>query len=152
MTSALIVMQLAGIATGGILSPWLAKGPWWHRVLAPAGACMGLAMAAMPLARLLPPGAQVRAIFALMGGVGLFGGIFLVPVESFIQTRCDPRRRGAVLAAANFAVFGGILASGAVSNFLNAHWAPTTGMAIVGAAAASLSLAAGFRLRRASWA
>lgn len=152
VTSGLIVVQLAGIAVGGLLSPWLAKGPRWHRVLAPAGILMGAGMLAMPAARLLPPTQEVRAIFALMAVVGFSGGVFLIPVESFIQTRSDPGRRGAILAAANFAVFGGILASGAVSNLLNARWAPTTAMGLVGAAALLLSAAGGFLLRRASWA
>lgn len=152
LTSALIVVQLVGIAAGGLASSWLAKGPRWHRILAPAGMGMGAAMAAMPLAHGLPRGQEVSAVFALMGAVGVFGGLFLIPVESFIQTRCDPARRGAVLAAANFAVFGGILASGAVSNLLNAHWAPTSSMGIVGAAAFLLCAGAGLLLGRASWA
>jgi acyl-[acyl-carrier-protein]-phospholipid O-acyltransferase / long-chain-fatty-acid--[acyl-carrier-protein] ligase len=152
LTSGLIVVQLAGIAVGGLVSPWLARGPRWHRVLAPSGMLMGAAMLAMPATRFLPPVQEIRAIFGLMAVAGFSGGVFLIPVESFIQTRSDPDRRGAILAAANFAVFGGILASGAVSNFLNARWAPTTDMGIVGAMALVLSAGGGLLLGRTSWA
>lgn len=151
-TSAIIVAQLAGIATGGLLSPRWAKGANWHRVLAPAGACMGLTMMALPLLKHLPAPALLPGIFVAVAVVGLFGGIFLIPVESFIQTRPEAARRGATLAAANFAVFGGILLSGEISNFLNAHWAPTMGMAFVGALALVVSVGGGIVLRSARWA
>lgn len=152
LTSALIVAQLAGIATGGLLSPLWAKGRTWHRVLAPSAAGMGLAMAAAPALRWLPGTAQLPGAFALMAVVGLFGGLFLIPVEAFIQTRADPARRGAVLAAANFAVFGGIMLTGPLSNLLNAHLAPTTGMGLVGGLALLLAAGMGSLLRRAPWA
>jgi len=152
LTSALIVSQLAGIAAGGILSPRWAKGEDWHRVLGPAGAGMGLAMMVLPALRLLPAPLVVPAVFVAVGLVGLFGGIFLIPVESFIQRRPEASRRGAVLAAANFAVFGGIMLSGPLSNLLNAHWAPTTGMCAVGCLALALSLGMRALLRSAPWA
>jgi len=152
LTSALIVAQLMGIAGGGLLSPRWAKGGNWHRVLAPAGVGMGLAMLAVPALRWLPGAWLLPGAFVLVGLVGFFGGIFLIPVESFIQTRPDPARRGAVLAAANFAVFAGIMLSGPLSNLLNAHLAPTASMGLVGALAVALSLLLGHRLRRAAWA
>jgi hypothetical protein len=72
-------------------------------------------------------------------------------VESFIQTRPDPGCRGAVLAAANFAVFAGILLSGPLSNVLNALWLPTTSFAVVGLFSVALSLAIQAGLRRCRW-
>ncbi len=150
LTSGLIVAQLLGIAAGGLASPALARGPRWHRVLAPSGAAMGVGMLLVPCLRLLPAGLALPGAFLLMGVVGFAGGIFLIPVESFIQTRPDPARRGAVLAAANFAVFGGILLSGPLSNLLNEHLRPTSGMGLVGALAVVLSLALGAAVRRAS--
>ena len=91
------------------------------------------------------------ACFALVGLVGVFGGLFLIPVESFIQTRPDPGRRGAVLAAANFAVFGGILLSGPLSNLFNAWWLPTTSFAFVGAFSLVLSVLIQAVLRKSTW-
>ena len=152
LTSALIVAQLMGIGAGGLLSSVLARSGPWHRTLAPAGLAMGAAMLAVPALRWLPAPALLPGAFLLVGLVGVFGGLFLIPVESFIQTRPAPARRGAVLAAANFAVFGGILLSGPLSNLLNAHLAPTTGMGLVGAMAMALAVAIGGVLRCATWA
>jgi MFS family permease len=152
LTSALIVAQLLGIGLGGLLSSRLARGRAWHRVLAPAMALMGATMLAMPAAMWLPAPARLPAIFALIGLVGVFGGLFLIPVESFIQTRPDAGRRGAVLAAANFAVFGGILLSGPLSNLLNALWRPTLSFAAVGLLALALSLGITIVLRNTRWA
>jgi MFS family permease len=139
LTSALIVVQMLGVGVGGLSSARLAKGVRWHRVLAPAGAGMGLAMLALAAAPLLPGPVRLPGFFLLMALVGAFGGLFMIPVESFIQVRPDPARRGAVLAAANFAVFGGILLSGPLSSLLNALWRPTVSFAVVGVFALALS-------------
>jgi MFS family permease len=148
LTSALIVAQLAGIGVGGMLSSRWARGLRWHRVLAPAAAGMGLAMLATAALPMLPPGARLPAAFGLMGLVGVFGGLFLIPVESFIQTRPDPARRGAVLAAANFVEFAGILLSGPFSNFLNGHWAPSSSFGFVGVLSLGLAGLMAWMLRR----
>jgi MFS family permease len=147
MTSALIVAQLLGIGAGGLLCARWAKGPRWHRVLAPAGVGMGLTMLAVTGVPRLAAAAQLPACFLLMALVGVFGGLFLIPVESFIQTRPEPGRRGAVLAAANFVEFAGILLSGPMANTLNARWVPTTSFGIAGALAVVLSVGIGLNLR-----
>jgi MFS family permease len=147
MTSALIVAQLLGIGAGGMLCARWAKGPRWHRVLAPAGVGMGLTMLAVTGVPRLGAAAQLPACFLLMALVGVFGGLFLIPVESFIQTRPEPGRRGAVLAAANFVEFAGILLSGPMANALNARWAPTTSFGLAGALAVVLSVGIGLNLR-----
>ena len=148
LTSALIVVQMMGIGLGGLGSAKLAKGVRWHRVLAPAAACMGLAMLAIAAAPALPGPVRLPGFFLLVGLVGVFGGLFLIPVESFIQVRPDPARRGAVLAAANFAVFAGILLSGPLSSLLNTIWRPTVSFAAVGAFSLVLSLVIRAVLRR----
>jgi hypothetical protein len=53
-------------------------------------------------------------------------------VESFIQVRAAPDRKGSVLAATNFVVFIGILLSGFLANLFNAVWRPTTGFGLAG--------------------
>jgi MFS family permease len=151
LTSALIVAQMLGIGLGGLLSSRLAKGAGWHRVLAPSSAGMGMMMLAISAAPRLPAPLVLPAFFLLIGLVGVFGGLFLIPIESFIQTRPDPARRGAVLAAANFAVFGGILLSGPLSSVLNARWLPSASFALVGALVAVLSLVIAVILRKYQW-
>lgn len=132
LTSGLLATQLVGLAVGGVLSSLLARGPRWHRVLLPAGLSMAVAMLLFPVASLLPVAAQPVMLFVLTGLVGLAGGVFLIPVESYIQVRPAPERKGQVLAAVNFAVFAGILVSALVSNLLNATCRPTTSFALLG--------------------
>jgi acyl-[acyl-carrier-protein]-phospholipid O-acyltransferase/long-chain-fatty-acid--[acyl-carrier-protein] ligase len=72
--------------------------------------------------------------------MGLFAGMFLIPVESFIQVRPAADRKGTILAAVNFIVFAGILISGLVSNVMNEHLRPTTSFGVIGAVSILIGL------------
>lgn len=126
ITSALIVAELTGIAAGGVLGSRWATGPRWYRPVMTSGLLFALLMMLLSALPVLPAELQPPALFLLMGLIGLSGGVFLIPVESFIQVRAAPERKGAVLAATNFVVFIGILLSGFLANLLNALWRPTT--------------------------
>lgn len=147
VTSYLIAAQLIGIGVGGFIAARVAKGPRWHRVIGPAGVIVAAFMFAVAAVPALPAGAQVTALFALAGGVGIAGGVFLIPVESFIQVRPPAARKGAVWAATNCGVFSGILLSGLVSNALLAVALPTAGFGLAGALTllATAVLAAAYR-------
>lgn len=131
-TSGLIATQLVGVAAGGVLSTRLARGVRWHRVLLPAGLAIAVPMLFFPLVPRLPATMLHTALFGLTGTVGVAGGLFLIPVESFIQVRPPADRRGATLAAVNFACFAGMLVSGLISNVLNATCQPTTSFGLLG--------------------
>jgi hypothetical protein len=131
-TSGLVVAQLVGFALGGGLSSKLAAGERWHRVLVPGALVMSALMAAMHWVPDLSLAAQPTALFVLIGLIGIGGGIIMVPCESFIQMRPPLAKKGAVIAAANFAAFSGILLSGPVANVLNAHLLPTDSFAVIG--------------------
>jgi hypothetical protein len=60
------------------------------------------------------------------------GGLIMIPCESFVQIRPAPDRKGAVIAAANFAIFAGILISGFVADLLTPRFLPTTNLALSG--------------------
>lgn len=139
-TSFLIVTQLVGIVIGGLLSPRLVTPERWHRILPPSGIGMGLAMLAMAVLPLLPPGVILPALYGAIAVTGIFGGMFLIPIESFLQIRADPTKKGEVWATANFAVFAGILLSGPLSNVMHAAWRPTTSMGVIGLFTLALSL------------
>jgi acyl-[acyl-carrier-protein]-phospholipid O-acyltransferase/long-chain-fatty-acid--[acyl-carrier-protein] ligase len=132
MTSGLVVAQLLGFAFGGGLSSKLAAGERWHRVLAPGALVMGALMLMMHWVPRLSPSAQPAALFTLIGLIGVGGGIVMVPCESFIQMRPALEKKGAVIAAANFAAFSGILISGPIANLLNAHLDPTDSFGVIG--------------------
>ena len=150
-TSFLIVTQLVGIVVGGLASPKLVTPERWHRILPPSGIGMGLVMLAMAALPLLPAAFILPTLYGLIAMAGFFGGMFLIPVESFLQIRADPTKKGEVWATANFAVFTGILLSGPLSNVMHAVWLPTTSMGIIGLFTLALSLVLWAVFRRTRW-
>ncbi len=132
VTSWLVVAELGGIAVGGLLGSRLANGPRWNRPVILSGVIFSLLMMIMAAVPLLPAYLRHPALFAIIAATGMAGGVFLIPVESFIQIRAAPERKGAVLAAANFVVFIGIMLSGFLSNLLNLAWRPTTSFGLTG--------------------
>lgn len=140
ITGLMVVAQLAGFGTGGFISSVLAKGAKWHRVLSPATGFMAFSMGLMPAVPLLPPQSRLQAFFILLLATGAGGGMVLVACRSFIQVRAANATRGSVLAAVNFAIFGAILVSGPVGNFMNANIPPTTSYGFLGAASFMASM------------
>ncbi len=139
VTSYLVVAELAGVAVGGLACSRLAAGRWF-RVLAPGAFLLGAAMLlmmAVPLAA--GRGAdlervQTLAALVLLLAAGLGGGVMLVPLESFIQTRPAAGEKGKMIAAANFAAFTGILVAGITFVILDAIAPPSVGFGLLGAA------------------
>ena len=126
MRSNLQFAALVGIAVGGMLAARLAVGRRWYRVLVPA--CLGLSVLAVAVLAVpyLPQDVQTPALFVLLSLSGVAAGVFMIPCESFIQVRAAPEEKGAVIAAANFAIFCGIILSGLLIYVLDKVMAPTT--------------------------
>ncbi len=140
LTSGLLVSQLVGLGLGGLLSSRLVHGARWHRVVGPLGIGLSLTMMGMVTVPQWPVTVQLPLLFAGVFLLGMLGGGILVPMESFLQVRPARERKGAVWAAANFVVFGGILLSGLVANQLNIRWAPTQSFGIIGSASLLVSV------------
>ena len=139
-TSRLLVAELGGVAVGGLLCGWLAGGGRWFRVLAPAAAVLGAAMACMAAAPLLAGGAALWAAGLLLAVAGVAGGLLLVPLESFIQARPAAREKGAVIAAANCAAFTAMMAAGLLDAALSTSGLrPTTAFALQSVGAGALA-------------
>lgn len=132
ITSALLVAELGGMAIGGILGSRLATGRRWYRPVMAAGIVFALLMIMLTAVPALPARLQQHALFLIIAGAGMAGGVFLIPVESFIQVRAAPDRKGTILAATNLVVFCGILLSGLLANLLNATWQPTGSFGLAG--------------------
>ncbi len=141
-TSLLIVAELVGVAAGGLLAARFVRGRRWYGILTPATAALGGLMVLVAFVPMVRGGARFAVFFALLAGMGLAGGSGIVPLESFIQVRPAPDRKGAVLSAANSAAFFGMLLSGPLFNFLNAtlRLRPTTGFAVGGTAVLAVSV------------
>jgi len=147
-TSLLLVSQLLGIGVGGLISSRFTKGARWYRILIPAGLGMSVCMGLVSIVPTLSPAAGEIILFASIGCVGLFGGLFMIPLESFIQIRPPIKSKGTVWASANFIIFSGIIVSGSVGNLLNAHFQPTQGFGIMGVFSFIVSLFLIFLFRK----
>ncbi len=144
VTSNLMFAELVGIAIGGGIAVKLAKGPKWHRVLAPTALALGLLALAMPIITVLPVASRVWFAAGLLLLTGTAGGMFMIPCESFIQVRPAAEKKGAVIAASNCAVFCGIILSGLLDFSLGDKITPSTFFA----ATAAVSLPASWLLWR----
>jgi len=112
-TGMLSLVELIGVAGGGVLGARWAQGKHWCRVLTPAAFGMALAMGGVWLLPDLGLGAaEIPTLLVLLGLTGLFAGLIMIPCGSFIQVRPKPERKGAVISAANFATMGGVLLAG----------------------------------------
>jgi len=127
--SVLMAAQLVGLALGGVLSNIVAHGDRWRKALPPAAALLGLTLIGLGFLPMLPA-VQVSlplawmgvsrlplpfvVCFVLLGLSGVFGGIFMVPVEAFIQVRAPAEKKGTVLASVAFSVFLAMTFTGAL--------------------------------------
>ncbi len=111
-TSHLVVAELCGLAVGGGLCSVAASGARWFRVLVPAGVLLTVAAGATSLLPWLTFASPSHVLFGTLFFAGMGGGLLLVPLESFIQSRPPPAKKGQTIAAANFTAFIGILCAG----------------------------------------
>jgi len=111
----LLVSLIVGVGIGNVLAG-LWSGDHIELGILPLGA-FGVATCSILLftttGGIIEPaaGLSMGLIWAcsLLFALGASAGLFSVPLESFMQHRSPPRNRGAVLAATNFLVFGGVL-------------------------------------------
>jgi 1-acyl-sn-glycerol-3-phosphate acyltransferase len=110
-----MTLLMVGLALGALLGG-RAPVERWRRSLFPCGAGMSLCLAlaaATPLAPSLPlvsgmdTGLDTRLLWCAgtLFMAGLFGGRYLIPVESFIQVRPPAAAKGQAIALSNFLAF-----------------------------------------------
>ncbi len=150
-TSLLLAAELIGLAAGGLSAGWLVKGPRWYRAVPAALAVMTVILAAVGFVPLLPGWMHYPALCILLAAGGAAGGLAMVPCEAFIQLRPPASRRGAVIAANNFANFAGMAVAGLVGNLLNTTFQHsrtyTHGFFVLAGLAAAVTLWSAWALR-----
>ncbi|MDR2162009.1 MAG: MFS transporter [Desulfovibrio sp.] len=107
--SLLSAMLMIGVAAGSLPAGRL-PADGWKRSLFPAAAGMGFFLLLAALAPLLPKGEglcspQICWLGAALFLSGVCGGVYLIPLVSFIQVRPHPAEKGKVLGVSNFASF-----------------------------------------------
>jgi len=116
----MLMSLVAGLGLGSVLAGWWSAGKVELGIL-PLGAA-GLAITSVWLYLLHGSLVADESIWnhsyamtcVLLGLLGMSAGLFDVPLASYIQHRSPPERRGQNLAAVNFLVFSGILATSGI--------------------------------------
>ena len=127
-TGLLVTALAAGIGVGSIAAGWL-SGDRVEVGLVPCGAGM-LSICCIFLGS--PHSFSVT--LGLLAGVGFAGGLFIVPLNAYLQEGAAPEEKGRLLATNNFVnMLGVILASGALYLLHDTlHWDPRHMLAAVG--------------------
>ncbi|WP_301386732.1 MFS transporter [uncultured Bilophila sp.] len=111
VTSLLPVALMVGICAGSLLA---ARGTpeSWRALLAPSLFGIGLLLCLVPLAANAPQAWRFPLLFLIYAAAGTCGGLYLIPVTSFVQVRPAPTEKGRILALDNCLSFCGILLAG----------------------------------------
>lgn len=146
MTSLLSVALMVGICVGSLLA---AKGSpqSWRVLMVPALGGIALLLAAVWLVPLLPQAGQVPALVLLYTLAGSCGGLYLIPLTSFLQVRPAATDKGKVLGLSNCLSFSGILLAGQLYLLLE-PLRPSTGHLALGIFTAAVTLVFAVALRR----
>jgi len=93
-----------GIALGSIISGKLSKKEVHLGVSAFAIVAMAFSVFLIPMFS-----SSIGMVFSTLCVIGLLGGLYQIPLESYMQMHCPSEKRGKVVAAANFLSFAGVL-------------------------------------------
>lgn len=118
-TSIMTAVIGLGIAVGAVLAGRLSHGKADFRIV--TWGALGMIACLLMLAVSLPQrGDEYRHLLGFRGslpvlvGLGMFAGLFAIPVQVFIQTRPPDAQKGRMIAVMNLTNFIAILLSGAI--------------------------------------
>lgn len=125
IASLMSAVLMIGIAAGALIAGGRSAESW-RKLLLPSASAMGLALILISLAPHLPRSGlaaglnpQLCWIFLCLGLCGLFGGIYLIPLSSYIQIRPAAHEKGRVLAVSNFLSFVAMALFGAAFQLIS---------------------------------
>jgi acyl-[acyl-carrier-protein]-phospholipid O-acyltransferase / long-chain-fatty-acid--[acyl-carrier-protein] ligase len=127
-TGLLVTALAIGIGAGSIAAGWL-SGDTVEIGLVPYGAAfLGLASILLGFAH------SFSSSILCLAGAGFAGGLFIVPLNAFLQEHAEPEEKGRLLATNNFFnMIGVVLASGALYLFHDLlGWTPSHILAALG--------------------
>ncbi len=131
-TSLLAVSLMIGVCIGALVAARITSSERWSHVLAPS--CFGMGMCLLATGFIGQTNLDLRwpLLLLTLTGAGVSGGVFLIPLTSFIQVRPQYNQKGKVIAAANFCAFSAMLFAGQVFTVFDASYLPTTNMMFLG--------------------
>ncbi|MCP4040890.1 MAG: MFS transporter [Gammaproteobacteria bacterium] len=132
-TSVQIASLAIGVAIGAIIAAKLAEEIPWYKILPLASLGFALCLFLVSTVVYLPAAISFYTLFAFLIMTGICGGIFLIPVVTFIQVRPAADRKGRTIGVSNFLDFSGIFLAGAIFGLAIGMVGPVLGMAVTGA-------------------
>jgi acyl-[acyl-carrier-protein]-phospholipid O-acyltransferase/long-chain-fatty-acid--[acyl-carrier-protein] ligase len=125
----LFLATAVGIALGAVLAGRLSKDK-----VEPGISCICGFFVAFFLVLLYLFSSSLLMTIVSLGFLGIFGGGFLIPFDSFIQVNSPDIKRGQVIAANNFCSFVGVLIASFILYFFSEklHISAASGFAILG--------------------
>lgn len=129
-TGLLVTALALGIGFGSIAAGWLSRDRIELGLVPIGAALMGLSGIALSLT------ATFNSTLVCLSVIGFSGGLFIVPLNAYLQERAAPEQKGRVLATNNFLnMLGVILASGVLYLLHDMlHWTPGAIMGLLGVA------------------
>ncbi|SDO57456.1 MFS transporter [Desulforhopalus singaporensis] len=139
-TSLLSVCLMLGICAGSLAAAKIVDLDRWSRSLQLSGLVMALGLILAGCSLFVADSFKLRWLALALTLAGTGGGLFLIPVTSFLQVRPESKEKGRVLAASGFSSFTAILLSGFLFNVGAQHLQPTSFMVLLSAAAFGAAL------------
>lgn len=146
-TSFLPVALMVGICAGSLLA---ARGTpeSWRTLLVPAIMGIGVLLCLVPFVAAADPALRLPLLFGLYALAGTCGGLYLIPITSFIQVRPAATDKGRILGLDNCLSFTGILLAGQLylplSLLRPSHGHVVLGILSLGVACVFLAVMRGF--------
>jgi MFS family permease len=131
-TSLLSVALMVGVCVGSLAAARVTSHDRWTHVLLPGAAGMGASLIATGQLVAHGGGDQFSLLLGLLVLAGSFGGLFLIPVTSFIQVRPAADSKGRIIGVDNFLAFSCMLLAGMVFPYLDASLKPSGSMLLLG--------------------
>ena len=131
-TSLLSVALMIGIAVGALVAGRVVSMKRWSRLLGPAMAGIGFSLLLVGAVPGFSGVWRFYSLSALFVITGFFGGLFLIPIASFIQVRPAASEKGRVIAVHYFCDFCAIMLSGPIFKLLDGSLSPTSSMMVLG--------------------
>ena len=115
LSGAMMALLMIGVAVGALAGGRFRVASW-RRLVLPVGSAMACGLLLVSLTPLLPVYAAVNIQLCWFGATlflsGFFGGMYIIPLESFIQVRPAAHEKGKVIAVSNFMGFVAMAAFG----------------------------------------
>ena len=131
-TSILSVSLMVGVCVGSLVAAKITSHEHWTHVLPPGAAGMGLSLIGAGKLVTLANGYEFQLLLVLLTLAGAFGGLFLIPVTSFIQVEPAADSKGRIIGVDNFLAFSCMLLAGMIFPALDNNLKPSVSMLVLG--------------------